>query len=300
MPLTIPGRKKFTNTLERMIAVDSEPFTLVDHIGFTRLMKLVEPRYKLPSDKYFSEKLIPEMYGKVCEKVKVLVSEADHVSITTDVWSSVAQDSYISLTCHYISADFERQQVCLHAAPFNDRHTGEHIATMLTNCLQSWNLAEKLHVVVRDNGSNFVAGLRDGGIPNIPCLAHTLQLVVKDGCLAQPVVTDLTTRAHNLVGHYKHSNIALQSFLKIQEQLGMPQNRLVRDEPTRWNTTFYMLQQLLEQRKAITAADVELEVPIELQSAHWALAEKAVKVLQVFEEATREASDDYSCYYPSS
>ena len=44
----------------------------------------------------------------------------------------------------------------------------------------------------------------------------------------------------------------------------------------------------------------ELEVQIELQSAHWALAEKAVKVLQVFEEATREASGDYSCYYPSS
>ena len=44
----------------------------------------------------------------------------------------------------------------------------------------------------------------------------------------------------------------------------------------------------------------ELEVQIELQSAHWALAEKAVKVLQVFEEATHEASGDYSCYYPSS
>ena len=50
----------------------------------------------------------------------------------------------------------------------------------------------------------------------------------------------------------------------------------------------------MEQRKAITAAGVELEVPIELQSGHWALAEKAVKVLQVFEEATRKASGDYS------
>ena len=156
-----PRAREIYKHIGEMIAVDSEPFTLVDHIGFTRLMKLVEPRYKLPSDKYFSEKLIPEVYGKVCEEVKVLVSEVGHVSITTDVWSSVAQDSYISLTCHYISADFERQQVCLHAAPFNDRHTGEHIATMLTNCPQSWNLAEKLHAVVRDNGSNFVAGLRD-------------------------------------------------------------------------------------------------------------------------------------------
>ena len=64
-----------------------------------------------------------------------------------------------SLTAHYITPDFEHQQVCLHAAPFNKRHTGEHIVTMLTKCLENWNLAEKLHVVVRDNGSNFVAGL---------------------------------------------------------------------------------------------------------------------------------------------
>ena len=47
-------------------------------------------------------------------------------------------------------------------------------------------VAEKLHVVVHDNDSNFVAGLQSGNVPNIPCLAHTLQLGVKDGCLAQP------------------------------------------------------------------------------------------------------------------
>ena len=63
---------------------------------------------------------------------------------------------------------------------------------MITNCLQALGIAEKLHVVVRDNGSNFVAGLRDD---NIPCLAHTLQLVVKDGCLAQPCVSALTAMA---------------------------------------------------------------------------------------------------------
>lgn len=63
----------------------------------------------------------------------------------------------------------------------------------------------------------------------------------------------------------------------------MPQNRLIQDEPTRSNTT---LQRLLEQMKTITAAGVELEVPIELRSDHWTLAKKAVKVLQVFEEAT--------------
>ena len=89
-----------------MIALDNEPFTVVNHTGFTRLLKLVEPRYKLPSDKYFSGTLIPEMYQKVSLKVGDTLSSVSHVSLTTDIWSSVAQDSYINLTCHYISPDF--------------------------------------------------------------------------------------------------------------------------------------------------------------------------------------------------
>ena len=51
-----------------------------------------------------------------------------------------------------------------------------------------------------------------------------------------------------------------------------------------------MLDRLLEQRQAITAANVELDVPVELRSADRVLAEKVVKILNVFEEATREAS----------
>ena len=150
----------------------------------------------------------------------------------------MAQDSYISLTCHSITKECQYQHMCLHAIPFNEQHTGEHIATMLINCLQSWNLSEKLHVVVGDNGSNFVAGLRDYGIPNISCLAYTMQLVVKDGCLAQLVVKLLTARACKLVAYYKHSNVALQALLKTQEQLGMSKNRLIQDKPTKWNITF--------------------------------------------------------------
>ena len=269
-----PRAKEITKRIGEMIALDNEPFTIVDHIGFVRLMNLLEPRYQLPSDKYFSETLIPEMYRKVSLKVKEGVSSTFYVSLTTDVWSSVAQDSYISLTCHYITEDFTQQQVCLHAAPFNDHHTGEHIGAMINKCLQCWSLADKIHVIVRDNGSNFVAGLRDAGIPNIPCLAHTLQLVVKDGCLAQPAVVDLTAKARKLVGHYKHSNVALQSLLKIQEQLGLSPKRLIQDEPTRWNTTFYMLQRLLDLKVAVTAVGAELDVPIELSSSNWILAEK--------------------------
>lgn len=101
-------------------------------------------------------------------------------------------------------------------------------------------------------------------------------------------------KALGLVTHYKHSNVALQALFKTQEQLCVSKNRLIQDEPTRWNTTFYMLQRLLEQKKAVIATNVELNVPFELTNAQWVLAEKVVKILQVYEEATRSASGNYS------
>ena len=127
-------------------------FSTVRRVGFKRLNRSA-------IQLTISDTLIPEMYRKVKEKVTDLVKKHSHVSITTDLWSSMAQDSYLSLTGHFINSNIERQQPCLHAVPFHDSHTGERIASMITNCLQAWGIAEKLHVVVRDNGSNFVAGL---------------------------------------------------------------------------------------------------------------------------------------------
>ena len=80
-----------------------------------------------------------DMYQKICFKIRDSLSSVSHVR---DIQSSVAQDSYISLTCHYIASDFTQQQVCLHAAPFNDHHTGERIGSMITRCLDSWNFRE--------------------------------------------------------------------------------------------------------------------------------------------------------------
>ena len=55
-----------------------------------------------------------------------------------------------------------------------------------------------------------------------------------------------------------------------------------------------MLQRLVELKVAVTAAGVELDVPVQLTASNWLLAEKVVKILQIYEEATREASGNYA------
>ena len=62
----------------------------------------------------------------------------------------------------------------------------------------------------------------------------------------------------------------------------------------RWNTTFSMRKRLLDLKVTITAAGAELDVPIELTNSYWMLAEKAVKILQIYEKVTREASGNYA------
>ena len=80
----------------------------------------------------------------------------------------------------------------------------------------------------------------------------------------------------------------------MQAQLGVPQHTLLQDVSTRWNSSFYMLQRLIEQRTALLASGAECACMIELRAQQWNLAEKLVHLLQPFEEATREVSGDYS------
>ena len=69
-----------------MIALDNQPFSLVEDKGFVRLLQVLEPRYSLPSRKYFVEKILPVVHDEVMSRVK---SEIE--GVTTSVASSVEQ-----------------------------------------------------------------------------------------------------------------------------------------------------------------------------------------------------------------
>jgi len=85
-----------------MIALDNQPFSVVDDLGFKNLSRVLEPRYNLPSRHYFAEVVIPDMYQQVKERVVGFLKQQDFLSCTTELWSSVAQDSMLSLTVHCI------------------------------------------------------------------------------------------------------------------------------------------------------------------------------------------------------
>ena len=143
------------------MALDAEPFALVEREGFKALMKEIAPKYPLPSRKYFSENIIPQLYDEVKGQVKNELSKAYKVSFTTDIWtSSTNNESFISLTVHFIeSTEIVNKSYVLSCKHFPASHTGDNIGDILNSVMEEWNITSDLiHLIVRDNAANISLG----------------------------------------------------------------------------------------------------------------------------------------------
>lgn len=97
-----PVAKKITSLIAEMIALDLQPYSLVDNLGFNRLLEHLKPQYSLPSPSYFSRTAIPGMYDNVKQIIMSHLKEAESglVHFTSGIWMSRQTHEYLTLTTH--------------------------------------------------------------------------------------------------------------------------------------------------------------------------------------------------------
>ena len=214
--------KAITDCVAGVIIKDLRPINFVDGEGFQNLMKFVEPAYHLTSATYFT-KLIKLKHKVAVTKVQQVLQAANYISITSDMWTSLANDAYISLTTHYTSDEWKMESVCLGTIPVFERHTGENISSWIEEILEKFGIsAQKIVSFVHDNGSNFV---RAGKIltekfewSSESCAGHDLQLCIKAG-LEVNEIQEVVSAARRLVEHFKKSELATTALQKRQQQM---------------------------------------------------------------------------------
>ena len=277
-----------------MVALDSQPFSVVEDSGFVSLLKEIEPRYTIPSRKYVTETVLPRIVKGVTDEVRKEVQCVEWYSFSTDIWSTeVSSDCLLSLTVHWLTKKFEKKEAVLHAQPLPGRHTGEVLSREYHNMLAKWNIKpEQVHLIIRDNASNMVKAMSDGGFEDLGCFAHTPQLVIHDGIFSQRAIKDALAICQNIVGHFKRSPLAYSHLKIIQDNLQLPKHNLKQDTPTRWNSTYFMLEVILEQKMALAAYATEYGDIQQLSPNQLDLIGKVVKVLGYIEEITKSISCD--------
>lgn len=113
------------------------------------MLHTLELRYNVPSRRYFTDTAIPTLYNET-------KSEADRIAITCDAWTSIATESYATVTAHFITDECQLVSHVLQTRAVNESHTGANMAELLENVAEEWQITKKYLVLVIDNTSNML------------------------------------------------------------------------------------------------------------------------------------------------
>lgn len=242
LPPNAEKAKRITQSVAAFIAKDLRPYSVVENSGFRHLLKTLEPRYKLPSRSHFTDKVYNETKGQVMASM----SQASRVAITCDSWTSVATESYLTVTVHYVNEDWQILSHVLQTRAVYESHTGAHLAELLSHVVEEWQLSEKDVVLVTDNASNMIVAAQVGKFPHVKCFAHKLNLA-SQRALQVSTLSRLLGRVRRITTLFHRSTIANHTLKVKQKCLGLKNHKLLTDIATRWNSAYGMVERFLEQ-----------------------------------------------------
>ena len=279
-----------------MIALDEQPFTVVESPGFSYFMSVVEPRYQMRSRQFYADTVVPEVYDNLQKKMVDRLSAAEFVSLTADEWTcEYTATSYMIVRAHWLDDCYCRQSALIALVHITESETVENLSREFLRVLEQWRIPlAKVHLVLRDNGRNISEAVKEPAVATITCLAHTLQLVIKDALFVQKSVEDVLSIARSVVGHFKHSSTAEERLHDLQRTLKLPEHQLVQDVPTKWNSSYMMLLRFVEQRDTLVVYAEKHDIRM-LTEEQWTTAENICTVLKYFDTETRRLSGETAC-----
>ena len=209
-PLTDADKEDLRRSLAWMTAVDIRPISIVDGIGFRNFCRKMNPMLTLPA-----RKTVNLYVSQIYEEGKAdLIAEISGgcVGLTTDLWTSNANEGYITLTAQYISPKWVQATKVLATRHMKARHTGVDIANEIRNVMTEYNIQDVM-AICTDNAGNMKVACQEIDFKRIPCFAHTLQLAINDGLrLGKPAgeanngtIMRALARARKLVGFFNRS-----------------------------------------------------------------------------------------------
>lgn len=287
-PANSDRAQKITNAIAIFMALDMRPFSVVDNEGFKYLLSVLEPRYLLPSRAHFSQNVLPKLKEKTQVKVEEGLSTAESIAITTDGWTSRATDSYVTITAHYITGNWQIANHVLQTRPVYESHTSDHLSGILKEAVIDWKISRSNVPVpvTTDNARNIANAVEAAGFsPHIRCFAHTVNLAAQRG-MGVHQMSRLLGRVRKVVTFFHRSTTAAAVLKEKQVMLQLPLHKLVQDVATRWNSSHDMLERYLEQQAAVFSALTDKSVKknikdvVTLSDDDVKLAEDVVQVLK--------------------
>lgn len=297
-----PAAKKITKLIAEMLALDLQPSTVVENVGLNRLLEYLQPQYSLPPSSYFTSTAIPEMYESVKEVVLTHLKEAEGgiIHFTTSVWIGSQTQEYLILTAHWVS--FESQvlpqgqdfhcSALLGVASIDCDYNMLNIQKQLEYLWDTWmgSSGLKIGFTVTDN-QTIRNVLESCDHTTMQCFVHNIDLIVNEAIKSQRMVQNLLSIARKICERVHRSAKAKEKLAELQKVYQLPENQLVQDVPSKWKTSYFMLERLVEQKKAIDEMSIECNFRELISCDQWEVMGSVCNALKPFVVACREMSN---------
>ena len=289
-------KKARDRELAKMVCTDLQPLSIVNDKGFNSLVRMLDPRWKLPSRGHLSGTLLKELFNDCKLALIRELKKADHVAITTDMWTSCAVEAYMAVTCHYWSQMRSTLEARVLDCPkFEGEHTAAALQTGLAQALTEFNIADKIVAAVSDSAHNIQKALTDAKLPHFPCFAHTINLVATNAIRKTEQINLLREKLSSIISLTRRSTKAWEKFEQCQKNIGRETVlKLILDVPTRWNSTFLMLERLVDLKEAVKLFIIGLPEDSNpmMMTQDWIDIEEIITVLKPLYDVTNEMSTE--------
>ena len=188
------------------------------------ILHFVFCRYQVPCDKTLKS-VMTTMYLQTKSEIKSLLRQnIEFASLTTDTWTSVANDGFIAITAHGINNEWELVNYTLAVQHLNDRHTGDYLSHVISEVASEHSIQDP--ICTTDSGANIKCAIKLNGWARFPCFAHTFNLGVQAGLEARDVST-IVDKVKSLVAFFKHSSVAYTKLKEAASKLSQKQCRFI-------------------------------------------------------------------------
>lgn len=171
------------------------------------------------------------------------------------------------LIAHFVDANWNLHKMILNFCPISG-HKGKEIGKSIERCLLDWIIGKKIYVTLdnassndgaivylKKNFDNWGNNILGGKYVHVRCIAHIINLVVHDGLKGNDENVAIS-RVRGVVSYIRSSPARYKKFQECVQLEKLEINKLLTlDVPTRWNSTYLMLESAICFKMAFDAYD---------------------------------------------
>ncbi|XP_050980919.1 uncharacterized protein LOC127174502 [Labeo rohita] len=275
-----------------MIISDLHPHTIVEEPGFLHFYTAMSKRFPYPPKPAVILLKLQQLFIKTTQNVQKCLERVDNVALSSEVWSTTANKTYMTTTCHLIDNTWTRRSYVLETTPLPEEYKPSYFVGQLLKIADKWGIGSKIKVLVT-NEDGMKRDIKKAGWDLIPCFANTLDLVFKEMLEASSDWKELVQRCCKIAEYF--SNVEAQGHLKrAQKTLRLPEHNLTESKGDKWLSTLNMLERILEQQEAIRHVLLEFNVDLLLSEHENKNIRKTASSLQAFKDVISTAKRFHS------